>query len=116
MCAAPAFAEVRYFSTIEDLPLAPGLEEAGRGIYFDSASGRITGALAQGAAAPGAVTAFYMETLPALGWALSPGAGSPGEIVFLRDREQLALLITPTAEGSEMQVRLITRPAPMNAD
>jgi hypothetical protein len=114
--AAPASAQARFFGAIEDLPLAPGLEEAGLGVYFDSESGRITGALAQGAAAPGAVTAFYMETLPALGWAFSPGAGAPGELVFVRGREQLALLIAPADGGVEMQVRLVTRPAPMNAD
>ncbi len=116
VCSAPAFAEGRFFAAIEDLPLAPGLEEAGPPLWFDDANGRIVGAMARGAAEPAAVRRFYLETLPALGWSFSPGAGVEGEIVFLRGRERLALAIAAHEGGAEMQTRLFIRPAPPRDD
>jgi hypothetical protein len=112
LAVAPAHAEGRFFSAIEDLPLAPGLEEAGPPFWFDDANGRIVAALARGPARPGEVRRFYLDTLPALGWSFSPGAGVEGEIVFLRGRERLALLIAPRDGGAEMETRLFIRPAP----
>jgi hypothetical protein len=112
LAAAPACAETRFSSVIEDLPLAPGLEEAGPGFWFDDANGRIVGAIARGPTRPGEVRRFYLDTLPALGWSLSPGAGVEGELVFLRGRERLALLIAPREGGAEMETRLFIRPAP----
>lgn len=116
LAAAPACAETRFFSVIEDLPLAPGLEEAGPGFWFDDANGRIVAALARGPARPAEVRRFYLDTLPALGWSFSPGAGVDGEIVFLRGRERLALLIAARDGGSELQTRLFIRPTPTQGD
>lgn len=114
--AASAHADTRYFSAMEDLPLAPGLSEAGPGLWFDDPNGRITGAMAHGSVAPEAVRRFYLDTLPALGWALSPGAGVDGELVFLRGRERLALAITARNGGAELEARLFVRPASMRGD
>lgn len=116
MCATPARGEGRFFAAIEDLPLAPGLEEAGPGFWFDDANGRIVGAIARGPAEPAQVRRFYLSTLPALGWSLSPGAGVDGEIVFLRGRERLALTIAAHDGGAEVQTRLLIRPAPAPGD
>ncbi len=57
-----------FISTIEDLPLMPGLIEEEGGMVFDSARGRIVEAFATGPVSEGAVRAFYDETLPQLGW------------------------------------------------
>ena len=57
-----------FVSTIEDLPLMPGLIEEEGGMVFDSARGRIVEAFATGPFSEGAVRAFYDETLPQLGW------------------------------------------------
>ncbi len=114
--AASAHAETRYFAAMEDLPLAPGLAETGPGFWFDDANGRITGAMAHGAVAPEAVRRFYLDALPALGWALSPGAGVEGELVFLRGPERLALAISARDGGTELEARLFVRPASMRGD
>jgi hypothetical protein len=57
-----------FVSTIEDLPLMPGLIEEEGGMVFDSARGRIVEAFATGPVSEGTVRAFYDETLPQLGW------------------------------------------------
>lgn len=116
MCVALAHAEGRYFSAIEDLPLAPGLEEAGPGFWFDDANGRIVCAIARGPVDPAQVRSFYLGTLPALGWSFSPGAGVEGELVFLRGRERLALTVSAQEGGAELQTRLFIRPAPSRDD
>ena len=72
-----------FVSTIDDLPLMPGLVEEEGGMVFDSAQGRIVQSYATGWVSEGAVGAFYAETLPQLGWR----PDGPG--VFRRDREIL---------------------------
>ena len=57
-----------FVSTIEDLPLMPGLVEEAGGVVFDSPGGRIVEAFAIGEVSEGEVRAFYGETLPQLGW------------------------------------------------
>ncbi len=57
-----------FVSTIEDLPLMPGLIEEEGGMVFDSARGRIVETFATGWVNEGAVRDFYDETLPQLGW------------------------------------------------
>jgi hypothetical protein len=114
ICATAAHAEARFFSGIDDLPLAPGLSE-GQSFQFDESGGRITGATASGRTTPAAVRAFYAETLPSLGWSSSPN-GESREMVFLRGRERLTLTITAAGSVASLDVRLLTRPAAMNDD
>ena len=57
-----------FVSTIEDLPLMPGLTEEEGGMVFDSARGRIVDAYATGPVSEAAVKEFYDDTLPQLGW------------------------------------------------
>ena len=73
-----------FIKDIEDLPLMPGLvEDAGSGMTFDTAQGRIVEAFATGPISEGGVMDFYDETLPQLGWR----PDGPG--VFSREREIL---------------------------
>ncbi|MCH7864005.1 MAG: hypothetical protein IIC56_02165 [Proteobacteria bacterium] len=72
-----------FVSTIDDLPLMPGLVEEEGGMVFDSAQGRIVQSYATGWVSEGAVIAFYAETLPQLGWR----PDGPG--VFRREGEIL---------------------------
>ena len=53
----------------EDVPLAPGLTATvDDTLVFDNPTGRIVQATATGAADADAVTRFYADTLPQLGW------------------------------------------------
>ncbi len=72
-----------FVSTIEDLPLMPGLIEDEGGMVFDSARGRIVETFATGWVNEAAVRDFYDETLPQLGWR-PLGAGA-----FQRENEIL---------------------------
>ena len=111
--AAPAFAEARFFRTLEDVPLPPGLTEVDAGFAFEGEAGRIVTARAEGRAAAAAVRDFYVDTLPALGWSLSPGGEA---IVFQRGRERLTLSISTRDAGTRLEARLVVRPASMSGD
>ncbi len=77
-----------FLSTIEDVPLAPGLSETpGKGIAFDSPTGRIVEAAATGAVEAKQVDRFYTETLPQLGWQ------EAGPMTFKRDTETLRITV-----------------------
>jgi hypothetical protein len=112
--AAPAFAEARYFSELPDLPLPPGFTETNTAAGFDGAHGRLVVADAMGVATSAQVQNFYAESLPALGWSVSPT--NDGTIVFVRGREELRLELTSTGGRTHVHVQLIVRPAPSNGD
>ncbi len=79
-------ADPAYIAGVEDLPLMPGLREIeSAGTVFDSAGGRIVEAYATGDVSEPAVTAFYGETLPQLGWMPAQAA------LFTRGGETLRL-------------------------
>ena len=78
-----------YLAAVADLPLMPGLAEVpGAGLVFDQPAGRIVEAYARGAVSRTAVTSFYLETLPNLGWR------AKAEALFQRESEQLRLEIS----------------------
>jgi hypothetical protein len=110
--AAPAFAEARYFSAIEDLPMPPELQETAAEYVFVGEGGRIIEAAAVGTASAERIRAFYQQCLPALGWSQSPGAGGEGELIFLRGRERLSVLIAETGGSVRLGVRLYVRSPP----
>jgi hypothetical protein len=112
ICAAPAFADTAYFAQIEDLPIAPGLEETGDRFDFTDAGARVLGASARGSAQAEQVRAYYQAALPELGWALSVGSGGENETVSLRGREELALSFLQRGETLEVQVRLFAGAPP----
>ncbi|MEE2661517.1 MAG: hypothetical protein VYB39_00685 [Pseudomonadota bacterium] len=58
-----------FFSQIEDLPIAPGMEEVDPGsLFFQSSSGRIVVAVASGEEKISVIRRFYTKSLPPLGW------------------------------------------------
>ncbi len=75
-----------FMAGVADLPLMPGLAEVpDAGVVFDKPAGRIVEAYAQGAVSRAAVTAFYISTLPNLGWR------AKAEALFQREGELLRL-------------------------
>ncbi len=112
---APALAEASYFASIEDLPLPPGFSErASAGEGFGSESGRIVLVAAEGELTPVAVRDFYYETLPQLGWSVSPQ--TDGALVFQRGREQLSFTVETANGRTRLGARLVVAAAPSNGD
>lgn len=96
--------ETDFLAGFADLPLMPGLsavEDAG--LVFDSPSGRIAEAYATGLVAREAVTAFYRDTLPALGWERQ------ADNRFVREGEELTIDFFEGGTGTT--VRFTTAPA-----
>lgn len=83
--ALPAAAGGAFLVEFEDLPLAPGLTEQPGGMLFDSPTGRIVEATAEGNLAAAEVRAFYAQSLPQLGWE------RVGDLSFRRDNELLRI-------------------------
>ena len=79
-CAAAGF-----LATAADVPLMDGLNEVKGGLVFDNPGGRIVETYATGAVDAAAVTKFYDETLPHLGWQ------ARGDLTFEREGERLKL-------------------------
>jgi hypothetical protein len=85
-----------FVTGFEDLPLMPGLAQvADAGTVFDTPSGRVVEAFADGPVAAQDVEAFYAETLPHLGWRKVSAHR------FGREGEVLDLEITPHAGGEK---------------
>lgn len=102
--SAPASAQ-EFVPGSEDVPLLSGLIANEQDtIIFDSPTGRIVEAFAAGLVSRQAVTAFYTDTLPALGWSREGTALS-----FRREEERLTVDIFE-AEGS-LTVRFTLAPA-----
>ena len=103
-CAATAaaFAAGGYLDKVEDMPLMDGLSETGDGgIVFDKPTGRIVRAVARGDVAPANVRAFYVETLPQLGWArIKELELIGGLLLFRREGEKLEIQIVSLSSGA----------------
>ena len=112
--AAPALADTRYFTQIEDLPIAPGLEETETRFEFFDTGASILGATARGSAQAERVRTYYQTALPELGWALSVGSGGENETVYLRGREELALSFHQRGDVLELQVLLFSQAPPQD--
>jgi hypothetical protein len=99
-----AAAQESFLSTIEDLPLMPGLtEDADRGVVFEAPSGRIVESFAAGNASREQVLEFYAKALPQLGWRQDEGAR------FVREDEVLVLEFSTA--GPKLTVRFALAPA-----
>lgn len=85
-----------FLAGTEDVPVMPGLVEAPGAVIFDTPSGRIIEAFAEGRADPRDVLTFYAETLPQLGWRSQVKAGGP--ISFSREDEILTLDVVENSE------------------
>lgn len=112
VCAAPAFAETRYFSQIDDLPIPAGLEETADGAEFADPQVRVISASARGQGSAEDARMYYQAALPALGWGLSLGSGGENETVYIRGREQLSLSFFQRGGELEVQVLLFSRSPP----
>ncbi len=100
---ARAEGHAAYLAAVADLPLMPGLAEVpGAGLVFDQPSGRIVEAYAQGAVSRAAVRAFYLDTLPNLGWR------AKAEALFQREGEELRLDIS--GDDGALIVRFTLQP------
>ncbi|MBO6636033.1 hypothetical protein [Parvibaculum sp.] len=110
LAAVPAHAE-GFLDAVEDMPLMEGLAETGDGgIVFDKPAGRIVRSVAEGDVAPPAVRAFYIETLPQLGWTRAAEYELIGELLlFRREGEQLEIQIVPVSQ-SHTEVRFSIEP------
>lgn len=114
ICAAPAYAETTFLRLAEDVPLPAGFAETQTASEFISANGRIIIAAAEGDAALLAVRDFYYDTLPQLGWSVSPR--DDGVLMFQRGREQLTFTVERVGSRTRLGVRLAILAAPMNAN
>ena len=75
-----------FFSQIEDLPIAPGMQEIGpAGLFFQSSSGRILVAVARGEGKIPVIRRFYEKSLPPLGWRFVKTG------IYLRNSEMLKM-------------------------
>ena len=96
-----AWARDAYLSLAPDIPLGPGLSEFDGGqLVFDKPEGRIVRIEAERLETQGAgdgVPAFYLETLPNLGWQLN-GADNSADNVLTFQRGGETLLITMQGE------------------
>lgn len=89
-----ASADGGFLRGIEDLPLAPGLEEDASGsLAFDTAGGRIVEAYAHGDVSEDQVLHFYRETLPQLGWTAESNRQ------YRREGERLRLDVSGNSTG-----------------
>lgn len=70
---SPGPALAAFVPGTEDVPLAPGLSAmADDALVFDNPTGRIVQSTAAGQGDADAVTRFYADTLPQLGWSRGP--------------------------------------------
>ena len=103
---AQAFATA-YFSVIDDLPIPDGMTEmADESVVFDSPSGKIVTAAAEGKTTVAAVRAYYRTALPPLGWARRSGDGAGGDR-FVRDGQTLTLDYVADGDKVTVRVRLL---------
>lgn len=92
--ASAQAAEVKYSTTIDDLPLMPSMRElADESMTFDTAQGRIVETAAETPSNKYAVDTFYSKALPALGWSRKD------HMVFVRAGEILTLKLEPKSGG-----------------
>ena len=99
----PVTAQKTFFSTVEDLPLMPGLSEVSEeAVFFDIIHGRIVEVVAIGAMSSDKITEFYDMVLPQLGW------GKLSEGKFSRANETLQFWIR--TKGQENVLRISINP------
>ena len=101
LAAAPAFA-TDFLRAIEDVPLPAGLTEEAEPVVFESDQGRVVQTVAAGNIRTAEISAFYTDSLPALGW--KPIA-SDDALSFERENERLNITMREPANAAPMTVR-----------
>lgn len=101
-CAgAPVAHATQFLSAIDDVPLPQGLTEKPDPLIFESDQGRVVRTTAEGNLGGDYVSAFYAETLPALGW--KPET-TPDGVAYAREDERLTIRIRAPATMSAVRV------------
>jgi hypothetical protein len=101
-CAgAPAAYATQFLTAIDDVPLPKGLTETPEPLVFESDQGRVVRTSAEGNLGGASVSAFYAETLPALGW--KPVEG-PDAASYAREDERLTIRIREPASMAPVRV------------
>lgn len=91
------------------LPLMDGMTlDPGQSLLFDSPEGRVIEAVAHGPLSIPALTAFYRETLPMLGWQeqLSDNNEDSAALHFSRAGEKLEMRFNRLADGTRLRLTL----------
>lgn len=97
---ANAAEAARFVPGLGDVPAMPGLAATGEEpLVFDKPDGRIVQAVLTGRVDRKAVTAFYDQTMPQLGWTRT------AERTFIREGEELRLEFAGTSS-----VRFVLKP------
>lgn len=100
LVAAPAHA-TDFLKAIDDVPLVAGLTELADPLVFESDQGRVVRTSAEGQKGPAEISAFYIATLPSLGWKRTEDLA---RLSFLRENEELNLQIREPASNSPVTV------------
>jgi hypothetical protein len=99
--AAPVAHATQFLTAIDDVPLPQGLTEKPDPLIFESDQGRVVRTTAEGNIGGGRVSAFYAETLPALGWRPTQ---TPDGVVYDREAERLTIRIREPANMALVRV------------
>ena len=104
-----SFAENKFLSVIDDVPLLNGLEErVFSASVFDSSRGRITEVEAYGRVTLGSIGEFYSHILPRFGWNLISKKNKSSESdqnalwSWARGSEKLVIEVKNTGERAEV--------------
>lgn len=101
-CAsAPAAHATQFLTAIDDVPLPQGLTEKPEPLIFESDQGRVVRTSAEGNIGADRISAFYAETLPALGW---KPVQEPDGVVYAREDERLTIRIRESANNAPVRV------------
>lgn len=101
-CAsAPAAHATQFLTAIDDVPLPQGLTEKPEPLIFESDQGRVVRTSAEGNIVGDRISAFYAETLPALGW---KPVQEPDGVVYAREDERLTIRIREPANNAPVRV------------
>lgn len=91
----PAQAE-SFLTLYNDLPLPTAVQEIpGSGVSFDTPTGRLVEAYAQGPMPVDQAVRFYLSTLPQLGWVADKTPLTKGTFRWRRESETLQLVFKP---------------------
>ena len=95
-----------FLQNLSDIPLMPGLYEVlEEGMVFDKPGGRIAEAEATADdAQPTEIKAFYMKTLPQLGWRPA------GSDYFIRESESLRIAVRDGDSGRVVHFTVLPLP------
>lgn len=99
--AAPAHA-TEFLKAIDDVPLATGLTELPEPMVFESDQGRVVRTAAEGNVGASQISAFYIASLPSLGWKQVDTSES---LAFERENERLNIGIREPASNRPVEVR-----------